>query len=346
MFLSRKIQFLVFETTHRCSLNCRHCYNIQRLSDKYPRELLNTQDTVSLLKTALKKIKPKRLTLSGGELYTRPDVNDLIRAAEECGIKQIHIMTNGSFLDADKIAFAKAHKVRSFEISVISADKELFDAEARANGFSAFDNAVYATQECIKQKVIVLHAFVATKKNIHTLQDTLNLSYALGVRHFTFNRFNPAGNGKKYVDELQPSPLELIKALEICENFVVEHPDMVINSTVNIPPCIIDTKKYKHISFALCGVGYRQRFVSMDYLGNIRLCPFSPTIIGNIKDMTLNEMFKTKEAQNFIQAHPDFCNSCKMLKKCQGGCKASSDNCFGNPWLENPFLAEYKTKPL
>ncbi len=346
MLTLRPIYHLIFEATHKCSLNCRHCYNIQRLSNKYPRELLNTQDTVSLLKTALKKMKPKQLILTGGELYTRSDVNDLILAAEENGIKSIHIMTNGSFLDADKIAFAKTHKVTLFEISFISADKKIFDSEARANGFSAFDNAVYATQECIKQKVIVSHIFVATKKNIHTLKDTLNLSYALGVRLFSFNRFNPCGNGKKYVDELQLSPLELIRGLEICEQFAIDHPDITINSAINIPPCIIDTTKYKHISFTLCGIKLNQKILAMDYLGNIRLCPFSPTIIGNIKDMTLKEMFKTKEAQNFIQAHPEFCNSCKMLKKCQGGCKASSDNCFKNPWLENPFLAEYKTEPL
>ena len=120
MLTLRPIYHLIFEATHKCSLNCRHCYNVQRLSDKYPRELLNTQDTVSLLKTALKKMKPKQLILTGGELYTRPDVNDLILAAEENGIKSIHIMTNGSFLDSDKIAFAKAHKVNLFEISFIS----------------------------------------------------------------------------------------------------------------------------------------------------------------------------------------------------------------------------------
>ncbi|MDY6407543.1 MAG: radical SAM protein [Pseudomonadota bacterium] len=346
MIRKSKINWLTFEATPRCSLNCRHCYNIQKVSADYPRQILDTHATTALLKIAISKIGCKHLTLTGGEVYTRPDVNELILAAEQSGIKSIHIMTNGSFLDADKIAFAKAHKVTLFEISFISADKKIFDTESHAKGFSAFDNAIYATQEIIKQSVCVSHIFVATKKNIHTLQDTLNLSYALGVRNFSFNRFNPCGNGKDLVDELQLSPSELTEGLEICENFAIMHPDMAVHSPINLPPCLINTKKFKNIETTLCGVGYNQPFITMDYLGNIRLCPFSPTIIGNIKDMTLDEMFQTKKAKDFIEAHPPFCKPCKLLKQCQGGCKASSDNCFGNAWLENPFLAKYKTKPI
>lgn len=345
MFVFPKIDYLIFETTHKCSLNCRHCYNIQKISSQYPKNLLDTQKTIELIKTALKKIKCRELVLTGGEVYTRSDVNDIILAAEESGIKTIHIMTNASFLDADKIAFAKKHKVRLFEISFISADKKIFDTEAQAKNFSAFDNAVYATQEIIKQKILVSHIFVATKKNIHTLLDTLNLSYALGVRNFSFNRFNPCGNGKKYLDELQLSPLELIRGLEICENFIIKHPDFKIIA-INFPPCLIDISKFHHVQICNCTVGYHQRGITMDYLGNIRLCAFAPTIVGNIKNMTLKEIFQTEKAKDFIKAHPAFCDKCKLVKKCQGGCKASSDNCFGNPWLENPFLEKYKTKPI
>lgn len=341
-----KIKWLMFEATFKCSLNCQHCYNIQRISSEYPKCLLSTPDTLSLLQTTIKKTKCTGLAITGGEPYTRSDINDILLTAKECGIKSINIMTNGSFLDAEKIAFAKAHGVKMFDISFISADRDIFDTQARAKNFSAFDNAVYATQECIKQGVLVSHIFVATKKNIHTLLDTLNLSYALGVRNFSFNRFNPCGNGRDCVDDLQLSPLELIKGLEICENFAINHPDMSFFSSVNIPPCIVNHKKFKHVKITLCGVSAKPHIIIMDYLGNIRLCSFSPTIVGNIKTMSIKEILKTKTAQDFINAYPDFCIPCKLLKKCQGGCKASSDNCFGDAKKENPFLARYKTQPI
>ena len=341
-----KIKWLMFESTSKCSLNCQHCYNIQKISSEYPKHLLSTSDTLSLLRTAIKKIKCTGLAITGGEPYTRSDINDILLTAKECGIKSINIMTNGSYLDTEKIAFAKSHGVKMFDISFISADRDIFDTQARAKNFSAFDNAVYATQECVKQGVLVSHIFVATKKNIHTLLDTLNLSYALGVRSFSFNRFNPCGNGRDCVDDLQLSPSELIGGLEICEQFAIEHLDMSFFSSVNIPPCIIDHKKFKHIKITLCGVGPKQNILVMDYLGNIRLCSFAQTIVGNIKTMTLKEIFNSEKAKQFMNAHPDFCKPCKLVKKCQGGCKASSDNCFADATKENPFLSAYKTKPI
>ena len=124
------------------------------------------------------------------------------------------------------------------------------------------------------------------------------------------------------------------------------HPDLAIHAPINIPPCLVNLRPFKHITFTLCGVGFKQNILVMDYLGNIRLCSFSPTIIGNVRDMSIDAMFHSDRAAQFIQAHPRFCDSCKIVKKCQGGCKASADNCFGDAARENPFLARYKTEPL
>lgn len=341
-----KIKWLIFEATPRCSLNCRHCYNIQKVSSDYPQKLLNTADTVQMLKMAISKIKCSGVVFTGGEVYTRSDVAEMINAVKECGIKRIQVMTNGSYLDSEKVSFLKSQNIRLVEMSFISADRDIFDTQAQSKGFSAFDNAVYATQELVHQGILVSHIFVATKKNIHTLLETLKLSYAMGVRNFSFNRFNPCGNGRDRIDELQLSPSELIGGLEICEQFAIEHPDFAIHSPINLPPCIIDTKKFKHISTTLCGVGPKQNILVMDYLGNIRLCSFAQTIVGNIKTMTLKEIFNSEKAKQFMSAHPDFCKPCKLVKKCQGGCKASSDNCFADATCENPFLSAYKTKPI
>lgn len=51
-----------------------------------------------------------------------------------------------------------------------------------------------------------------------------------------------------------------------------------------------------------------------------------------------------KEAKDFIFAHPAFCKKCKYLKRCQGGCKASAESCFGEAFAENPFLKAYKSQ--
>ena len=82
MLKTKSAQNLIFEVTPVCSLNCKHCYNIQKISNQYPSVLLNTEKTCELLKTAISKIGCKKLILTGGELYTRPDVNEILLTAD------------------------------------------------------------------------------------------------------------------------------------------------------------------------------------------------------------------------------------------------------------------------
>ncbi len=336
---------LMFEATPCCTMNCKHCYNVQKNHLNYPNKLLDTEKTIHMLSLVIKQMKCRHVTLTGGEFYTRKDADKIVEAVSNLRIKSINIMTNGSLLNKSKIQFAKDHHVSLFGLSFISANKRIFDSNARSIGFSGFDNMVHATKEIIQAGILVCHIFVATKANIETLDNTLKLSYALGGRYFSINRFNVAGNGKAF-KRLQLTPTELSKALEVCNNFAISHPDMTINSPINIPPCIVNLSKYKNIHFTGCGISLKQSIIVMDYAGNIRMCNFSPTIIGNILQTPLTQMFKTDIAKNFVKALPEFCQPCKYKNKCQGGCKASADNCFNDPYAENPFLSQYKIKPI
>lgn len=344
--LIKKPYVLVFECTFKCTLNCTHCYNVQKSNASYPTQVLNTPKTIDMLKRVVDQIKPRLVIFTGGEVYTRDDLPQLIKAVDNMGVKSIHIVTNGTLLDEEKIKFAKKHHVTLFEMSVLSADKKVHDAVVKSKGFSAFDNVISATQEIVSHGINVSHVFVATKLNVHTLKETLELSYALGVRIFSLNRFNPGGSGKKFIDILQLSPPKLEQALQTAEEFAAKHDDMIVQCPINIPPCIIDLEKFPHLNFTGCGVRLNQKNIIVDAGGNVRMCPFSKTIIGNVFHMPIKNMFKTPEAIKFAEAVPDFCKPCKHVKKCQGCCKASADNCYNNPCREEPFLNAYKTQPI
>ena len=91
-----------------------------------------------------------------------------------------------------------------------------------------------------------------------------------------------------------------------------------------------------------CGVGEKQRLYVLDPIGNIRLCNFSSVSVGNILEQNFDEIISGEKAKSFISAHPEHCNGCKNLSVCQGGCKASADNCFGSPCMEDDWLRKYK----
>ena len=331
-----------FESTFSCTHNCLYCYNWWKAhGEKMPLEL-DTNKTLKILEKAIQEMKPNRFVFSGGEPFLRPDIHELIEFVHSKKIP-ITIISNGSLINEKELKFCKKNGVDMFEFTLLSSKREIHNQLANVKGdFSAFDKALIATQKAIQHKIDVAHVFVATKQNIQTIEETLALSYALGVRHFLFNRFNPAGNGFLNLNQLQISPNEIAKALEIAQNFIQTHPSFRISCAVNIHPCLVDLSRYKGIKFTYCGVKKGQTVYLLDMLGNIRLCAFARTNVGNILTQSFDEIINSDKAHAYFEAVPKKCLGCDLIKLCQGGCKASADNCFLNPNQADDWLKKYK----
>lgn len=335
---------LVFETTLKCTHHCMYCYNAYKNHADYPTTELDTESTKALLLKAIREMNCNQVIFTGGEPFLRPDLPELIKTVHAAK-KPMSIITNGAMLETSDIVFCKKNGVKAFEITLLSAQKEVHDALARPQGdFSAFDNALWASQEVLKHKLSLVHVFVATRKNVKTLKETLALSYALGCRDFLLNRFNPGGEGSLHIDTLQCSPIELASALKVANDFVIAHPTFKVSCAINIPPCLVDLKQFPFVKMTRCGVGEKQKMYVMDMSGNIRLCSFSSIRVGNLLKTPFKEILKTEKSRQFMQAHPSFCTQCSELKNCQGGCKASADNCYHDACAEDSFLRQYKTK--
>lgn len=87
---------LFYFVTNRCNLRCRHCFYASELSKDYDElDLGEVRKVARSLKGTVSSI-----ILCGGEPFMRKDIADLaIAFAEEGGIKDIAITTNGFFLD-------------------------------------------------------------------------------------------------------------------------------------------------------------------------------------------------------------------------------------------------------
>jgi len=319
-----------------------YCYNAwKNHGESIPTEL-NTKDTINMLETAFQQMHPKRFFFSGGEPFMRPDLRDLIQFVHTKKIP-ISIISNGALLEDDDFHFCRQNGVDTFEFTLLSSDKKIHNELARPkSNFSAFDNAILATQKALQYHFNVVHVFVATHKNVKTLPTTLELSYALGVRTFLLNRFNPAGEGAKHLQELQITPLELTAGLKQAEEFAIKHPTFHISCAINIHPCLVNLLQFPHVKMTGCGIGSKQKLFTLDPIGNIRLCSFARTSVGNIRQQSFSQIMQSKSVADFSSAHPSFCNGCGKLNICQGGCKASADNCFGSPCQEDDWLQKFK----
>jgi hypothetical protein len=91
-----------------------------------------------------------------------------------------------------------------------------------------------------------------------------------------FNRFNPGGKGSRHVDELQVSPRELEAALDEADSMVEDY-GLPVSCSIAMPPCLIDRKRYRHLTFGFCAAGLERAYYTVDPLGNMRPCNHSPT---------------------------------------------------------------------
>ena len=134
----------------------------------------------------------------------------------------------------------------------------------------------------------------------------------------------------------------MMLGLKTADDFILRHPTFKVSCAVNIHHCLVDLKQFKNVKMTGCGVGKNQKLYLLDPVGNIRLCNFSSINIGNILKKSFDEIVSSKKAKDFISAHPIYCEGCSDLIRCQGGCKASADNSFGSPYMEDDWLRKYK----
>jgi radical SAM protein with 4Fe4S-binding SPASM domain len=186
----------------------------------------------------------------------------------------------------------------------------------------------------------VVAVFVATELNLPTWAETVELAVALGVDAMLFNRFNPGGRGCENLELLQSEPEQLQAALDVAEAASARY-EMPISCSIAMPPCLIRTEPYERLSFGFCAAGTAEAYYTVDPVGNLRPCNHSPTILGNVREQTFEELRRSTAMEEFIAARPAFCGGCALELECLGGCKAAAEACCGSPAEMDPFLAAF-----
>ncbi|MBI5724054.1 MAG: radical SAM protein [Planctomycetes bacterium] len=300
--------------------------------------LLSTAGTIDMLGRALNQTFARHVTLTGGEPLLRADLYEIIDYLRGRRVR-VNIITNGSLFTDQTIARLVPYNIDIFEIPLLSDDRAIHDRMSGRAG--AFDDATHAMAALKSASQRVVAVFVATKLNLPTFERTLELAFALGVDGVVFNRFNPGGEGVKNLELLQAGPAELSAALDIADRFVAKY-KLSISCSIPMPPCLFDVKKWPNLSFGFCAAGTRRAYYTFDWLGNVRPCNHSPTILGNIRAGSFRSMASGKAMRQFMASRPKFCDGCRMAKECQGGCKAAAQAACGDLCAPDPFLAAFQ----
>lgn len=115
------------DLTMRCNERCVHCYRV--IED---RQELTTAEVKRLL-ADLARAGTLYLTLSGGEIFLRPDLFELIAHAKRLRF-DLRLKTNALLVTRERAERLQALGVRQVDVSVYSADPAIHDAVTKAPG--------------------------------------------------------------------------------------------------------------------------------------------------------------------------------------------------------------------
>lgn len=330
-----RIDNIVFELTQACNQCCRFCYNYWR-DGSTPLPPPDPAQARKTLRKLLSQASIGTISFSGGEPMLLRDIHDLALSARFKG-SHVNVLTNGTLLTPDALENFISIGIGAIQIPILSDKPGTHEYLTGLPGsWAKATDALARVAERMPEGAYAV--LVISKVNAPDVSGTLELIYSKGVRSVMVNRFNIGGMGLRHTEELVMDTATLKKAFADVEQFAVAHPEMHFVSGVCTPLCLLDPTPYPHIRFTSCNTDFRRRPVAVNYAGDVRFCNHSPRVIGNIHDRPIGEILTDPENVARYAEVPDMCRDCALLSRCNGGCRAASEQVYGTFAKVDPIL--------
>ena len=331
-----RINNIVFELTEACNQCCRFCYNYWR-DGSSPLPPPDPGKTRRTLRKLLSQADVGTISFSGGEPLLLRNVHDLALAARFRGC-HVNVLTNGTMLTEDALANFMSLGIGAIQIPILSADPAVHEYLTQLPGSWA------KATDALRRVAAVLQngafaVLVITAVNAPGVPQTLRLIRDLGVRNVMVNRFNIGGMGLRNSKELVLDAKTLKRAFADVEAFGRQYLEMHFVSGVCTPMCVLDPSPFPHIQFTYCSTDFTRRPVTVNYRGDVRFCNHSPFVLGNIWERPIGEILTDPATIERYSGIPERCAACPMLQRCNGGCRAASEQVYGSFDEADPILS-------
>ena len=292
-----------FELTPRCNLDCKMCYIHNQDSNALREKELSTEKWKQIFDEAF-NCGMLFADLTGGECLLRSDFKELYLHLWNKKVF-ITVMTNGTLINEDYLAFFEKYPPVEFQISLYGSCE---DGYKNVSGHPGFEKAVGAIRALMKLKIPV---HVAVTPSSYMRDDFINIKKLCKENDFwsnpsTFNlgknRDNPEKNDYELsIDEIVNLSIEQAKL-----SGSLRPPEG------ELPPCMgTSTIAPKG---TICNAGKAIAVISFD--GIMHPCSMLPIGKASVKEMSYAEAWeKTKEVAQEILLGME-CVGCAYDKTC------------------------------
>lgn len=298
---------LQWHVTHACDLHCKHCYDRSKRDTLTIGQAFHVLDELEVF--CWEKHVTGHVCLSGGNPFLYPHFIDVYRETANRGFS---ISILGNPVGREEIETICAIQMPAYYQVSLEGLGEHNDA---IRGAGHYDR-VLAFLELLRELGVSSAVMLTlTREN---MDDVLPVAEALRGRtdYFTFNRLSQVGEGAG----LQlPSPeayklflTDYIKASS--QNPIMGFKDNMLNIALH--------KQGDRLFDGCTGYGCGAAFNFLVLLpdGDIHACRKFPSLLGNINNNSLAEIYDLGSAAQYRQ-RPTKCETCKIRLAC-GGCMA------------------------
>lgn len=342
--------YAVWEITLRCDHACAHCGS--RAARARPEEL--TTEEMLDVAGRLVEMGTREVTLIGGEAYLREDCVDLVAYLSGRGVR-VSMQTGGRGLTPERCKALKDAGMAAVGVSV-DGPAEVHDLLRASRGSHA--SALQALENARAAGMVTSSNMQVNRLSYHFLRDTYELMQERGVRAWRCQLTVPMGRAADRPEWL----LEPWRIVEVIDTLAELQRDSAERArAAGLPP-------HRMMNVALgnnlgyygpheellrslpggnpshwsgCAAG---RFtIGIESDGNVKACPSLPThpyIGGNLRDMSLEQLWQTPEVAFARNRTTDelwgFCKGCYYADVCKAGCSWTSHVTLGRrgnmPW--------------
>jgi AdoMet-dependent heme synthase len=299
------------DLTYRCNERCVHCYlDHEDHGEMSTDEIKNVLDQLAEAGTLF-------LTFSGGEIFLRPDLFDLISYARHLYF-DVSLKTNALLIDSVRARKLRELRVRRIQISIYSTDPEVHDAITKVRG--SYQRSIAAIRFLQAEGLNVKIACPLMKQNLASYRGVHALAEELGVPYVLDLTITPKMDGDTSILPLRISTQNLLPVLQdpiLKAPTVSQHPApapaLLTGSSTSSG---IESQAYDDIP---CSAGHNSCYISP--YAEVFPCVQMPIAAGNLRRERFKDVWFDSSTMNRVRAVREsqlpICSACSIREYCE-----------------------------
>lgn len=321
--------------TGKCNLHCEYCFYAKEMHD---RPDLPIEEWFKFF-DELGRLGVRSLTLSGGEVFVRKDLWEIIDYLIEKRMRY-SILSNGTLITEDTIEkFKKGKRLNRLNSVQVSIDGSCAEVHDRSRGKGSFERAIKGLRLLKEAGFPVTSRLTINRHNVDDLENIVKLLLEdVGLRSFGTNDAIPMGAGCDNQTGITLSPQQQLNAIITMHQLDLKYPGRIMASAGPLAKWRTygemeharatgeKTARYSMGYLTACGCMFNKLSVHHD--GIISPCNMLPGLeMGRINQVSIKQIWLNspilrdlkKRRQIPMSEVPD-CKGCEWQEFCNGSC--------------------------